>query len=309
MSTLKSPPSNDLSTARRGAGAAFTAYLLWGTLPIYWKMLESIPVVELMAHRVLWTLLVVVGFQTMRGQLGALRATWQIPANRRAHLRGGLMVSINWCCFVWALLHDQMIEASLGYFLVPLVNAALGRVIFKERLDRLQKFALVLAGLGVAALFTQIDNPPWVSLGIAASWSTYGVGRKQSNASAINGLALEMSYVAPVALAYLVWVHTLGGGAFGDISRQIDLTIAGTGVMTMIPLILFAYGTQRLTYTTLGLLQYVTPIFQFLMGWLIFQESFSGVRVFGFTLIWIGLVCYVYGTMRVHRARRLNRAE
>lgn len=309
MSTLKSPSSNDLSSARRGAGAAFTAYLLWGTLPIYWKMLEGIPVVELMAHRVIWTLLVVIGFQTMRGRLGALKATWQTPANRRAHLRGGVMISINWSCFVWALLNNQIIEASLGYFLVPLLNAALGRIIFKERLDRLQKSALILAGLGVATLFTQIDNPPWVSLGIAASWSTYGVGRKQSNASAIDGLALEMSYITPVALAYLGFVHALGGGAFGDISRQIDLTIAGTGVMSMIPLVLFAYGTQRLTYTTLGLLQYVAPIFQFLMGWLIFRESFSGVRVLGFSLIWIGLVCYVYGTMRVHRAKQITRAE
>jgi chloramphenicol-sensitive protein RarD len=301
VTTLNSPDSNDLSEARRGVGAAFTAYLLWGTLPAYWKMLAGIPVVELMAHRVLWTLLVVVGFQAMRGRLGALRGTWSNSRNRMAHLRGGVLIAINWGCFVWALLNDRIIEASLGYFLVPLLNAALGRVVFQERLDRLQKAALALAGLGVAVLFTQVDNPPWVALGIAASWSLYGVGRKQSSASAINGLALEMTFAAPVALTYLIWAHAQGGGAFGGMSRQIDLTIAGTGIMSMIPLVLFAYATRRLTYTTIGLLQYVAPTCQFLMGWLIFGEVFSGMRVFGFSLIWLGLVCYVYSTLRAHR--------
>lgn len=305
---LNSPSSNDLSEARRGAGAAFTAYLLWGTLPVYWKFLAGIPVVELMAHRVLWTLLVVVAFQAMRGRWGALGDTWGNRLNRRAHLRGGVLISINWGCFVWALLNDRIIEASLGYFLVPLLNAAWGRVIFKERLDGLQKAALALAGLGVAVLFTQIVNAPWAALGIAGSWSLYGVGRKQSSASAINGIALEMTYVAPVALAYLLWTHAQGAGALGAMSLQIDLTLAGTGIMTMIPLVLFAYATRRLTYTTLGLLQYVTPTCQFLMGWLIFGESFSGARVFGFSLIWLGLICYVFSSIRAHRAIQVTRA-
>ncbi|MDB4385598.1 EamA family transporter, partial [Opitutaceae bacterium] len=181
-------------------------------------------------------------------------------------------------------------------------NAALGRFIFKELLDGWQKAALALAGLGVAVLFTQIENPPWVALGIAGSWSLYGVGRKQSSASAINGLALEMSFVAPVALAYLLWAHARGGAAFGGLTLQVDLLLAGTGIMTMIPLVLFAYATRRLTYTTIGLLQYVAPTCQFLMGWLIFGEQFSGVRVGGFALIWLGLICYVYSSVRVHRA-------
>jgi chloramphenicol-sensitive protein RarD len=308
---LNSPSSNDLAEARRGASAAFTAYLLWGTLPVYWKFLAGIPVVELMAHRVLWTLLAVVAFQTLRGRLGALGGTWGDSQNRRAHLRGGILIVINWGCFVWALLNDRIIEASLGYFLVPLLNAALGRFIFKEQLDGWQKAALALAGLGVAVLFTQIENPPWVALGIAGSWSLYGVGRKQSSASAINGLALEMSFVAPAALAYLLWAHGRGDAAFGGLTLQVDLLLAGTGIMTMIPLVLFAYATRRLTYTTIGLLQYVAPTCHFLMGWLIFGERFSGVRVGGFSLIWLGLICYVYSSVCVHRAAtaRVTRGE
>ncbi len=290
-----SPSSNDLAEARRGASAAFTVYLLWGTLPVYWKFLA------------------VVAFQAMRGRFGALGATWGNSLNRRAHLRGGVLIAINWGCFVWALLNDRIIEASLGYFLVPLLNASLGRIIFKEQLDGWQKAALALAGLGVVMLFTQIENPPWMALGIAGSWSLYGVGRKQSSASAINGLGLEMGFVAPAALAFLIWTHTRSGGsaAFGGLSLQIDLLLAGTGIMTMIPLVLFAYATRRLTYTTIGLLQYVAPTCQFLIGWLIFGESFSGMRVFGFTLIWVGLVCYVYSTLRAHRAAaaRITREE
>lgn len=278
-------------------------------LPIYWKRLEPVPVVELMAHRVAWTLVAVLVFQAARGRWGVLVATWRNPANRRAHFRGGMMLAINWGVFIWALLHDQVIEASLGYFLVPLVNAALGRIIFKERLERLQKIALVFAALGVATLFLQIQNPPWVALGLAGSWCTYGVGRKQSNASAINGLALEMTYLSPLALAYLLWLHVGGVASFGHMSRQIDLTIMGTGVISMIPLVLFAYGTRRLTYTTTGLLQYVAPTCQFLVGWLVYHESFSGTRVVGFSLIWVGLACYIAGTLRVARSRQVPLAQ
>ncbi|GAB5559099.1 MAG: EamA family transporter RarD [Synoicihabitans sp.] len=302
MPNLNSPTPEPASVAKRGAIAAFVAYFLWGTLPAYWKMLEGISVVELMAHRILWTLVAVMVFQTVRGRLPAVWATWRVAANRRAHLRGGVMVTINWGVFVWALLNEQVIEASLGYFLVPLLNAGLGRIIFHERLDRLQTIAMVLAAVGVAVLFTEVENMPWVSLGIAASWCTYGVGRKKSDASAINGLALEMTYVAPLALGYLAWLHSRGLGSFGAISGQIDVTIAFTGVMSMIPLVLFAYGTRRLTYTTIGLLQYVAPTCQFLMGWLIFAEPLSQIRVAGFVLIWIGLVCYTVGTVKRNRS-------
>lgn len=295
-------PSPESSVARRGAAAALIAYGLWGTLPIYWKLLEGVPVEELMAHRVVWTLVAVIAFQSVRGRLGALREAWSVPANRRAHFRGGIFVTLNWGIFVWALLHDQVIEASLGYFLVPLVSAALGRMLFQERLDGLQKSALGLAAIGVAVLFLQIENPPWVSLGIAVTWCCYGVGRKRSDASAINGLGIELGFVAPLALVYLAVRWSRDAHAFGSISPGTDLTIMGTGLISMVPLVLFAYATRRLTYTTLGLLQYVAPTCQFLVGWLVFGESFEGIRVAGFSLIWAGVVCYTIGTLR--RANR-----
>ena len=298
LTPLSQPDPLAHSAARRGAVAAFMTYLLWGTLPVYWKMLEGIPVVELMAHRIIWTLFAVVGFQIIRGRWGALRATWAVPANRRAHFRGGIFLTLNWSIFVWALLHDQVIEASLGYFLVPLVSAGLGRLLFRERLRGLQKFALGLAGLGVAVLFLQIENPPWVSLGVAATWCCYGVGRKRSDASAINGLGLELGFMLPAALIYLAIMAIQGGSTFATLGLTIDLTIMGTGVISMVPLVMFAYATQRLTYTTLGLLQYVAPTCQFLMGWLVFDEPFAGIRVLGFCLIWTGVACYAIGTLR-----------
>jgi len=282
--------------AQRGAAAAFVAYLLWGTLPLYWKLLAGLPLGELMAHRVIWTLLTVLAFQALRGGWSSFRSNWQSPLNRRIHARGGFFVTINWGVFVWALLNDQVIEASLGYFLVPLVSAALGRFVFHEKINHLQKMALGFAGLGVAVLFTQISNLPWVSLGIAASWCLYGIGRKQSDVSPINGLGMELTFVVPLALAYAVWVIATGDAAFGQINRSIDGIIIGTGFISMIPLVLFAYAARRLTYTTLGLLQYIAPTCQFLVGWLVFEEPFAGVRVVGFCLIWVGLACYVAGT-------------
>lgn len=293
-----STSSSDLE-ARRGAAAAFVAYFLWGTLPVYWKLLEDVALDELMAHRVIWTLAAVVGFQAARGRLDALRQTWLVPANRRAHLRGGMLVTANWGIFVWALLNEQVIEASLGYFLVPLASAAIGRYLFREHLDRLQQIALGLAPVGVALLFSRIENPPWVAIGIAASWCSYGVSRKRSDASAINGLGLELGFVAPAALLYLGWLSYRGLNTFGTGSPLTDLTIAGTGIISMMPLVLFAFATRRLTYTTLGLLQYVAPSCQFLIGWLVFGEPFAGVRVIGFVLIWTALICYTYGTLRL----------
>ncbi len=294
----------DSSAASRGATAAALAYLLWGTLPLYWKLLDGIPVQELMAHRIVWTLAVVVVLQLLRGRMGVLRETWAVPANRRAHFRGGVFVTLNWGIFVWALLHDQVIEASLGYFLVPLVSAGLGRVLFQERLERLQKIALALAGAGVAVLFFQIENPPWVALGIAATWCSYGVGRKRSDAGPISGLALELAFVLPLAIVYLAVMAWEGAGSFGTIDRVTDATIIGTGVISMVPLVLFAYAARRLTYTTLGLLQYLAPTCQFLVGWLVFGEPFAGIRVVGFIFIWAGIACYSVGTLRRHQAGR-----
>lgn len=251
-----------------------------------------------MAHRIVWTLVTVMAFQIVRGRWQAYRKTWASAENRRAHARGGVFVTINWGIFVWALLNEQVIEASLGYFLVPLVSAAIGRFVFKERINGLQQTALVFAGLGVAVLFTQVQNLPWVSLGLTASWCAYGVGRKKSAASPISGLGLELSFVAPLALAYLGWLWWQGGNTFGQQKWVLDLGVVGTGLISMIPLVLFAYATKRLTYTSLGLLQYLAPTCQFLVGWLIYGESFSGVRVIGFVLIWTGLACYIAGTLR-----------
>lgn len=295
---LTSPASSPSSAPRRGAAAAATAYFLWGTLPIYWKLLAAVPVVELMGHRIGWTLVTVLVFQFVRGRWGALRETWASPINRRAHLRGGVLVTLNWGVFVWALLNDQIIEASLGYFLVPLVNAAIGRWLFQETLNRWQRRALACAAVGVAVLFSQVQNLPWVSLGVAATWSAYGVSRKKSGASPINGLALELTFVAPFALAYLGWLSWQGAATFATGDPLRDALMIGTGAISMTPLVLFAYATQRLTYTTLGLLQYLAPTFQFLVGWLVYGEPFAGIRVVGFTLIWIGLACYSIGTLR-----------
>ena len=283
-----SPPSD----IRRGAAAAAGSYLLWGILPIYWKTLDHVDSIELMAHRLVWTLVVVLAYVAIVGELQSLRETWRSSTARRTHLANSALLTANWGIFIWAINHEQIIEASLGYFLVPLLNAAVGRLIFHEQLRRAQIVALALATAGVAVMVFWVGALPWVSLGLAATWGCYGLNRKRSSASASNGLAVETLYSLPFALLYLGWLAFDGGGAFGHTSRSTHLLIVGTGVISVVPLTLFAIGAKRLQMTTIGVLQYIAPSCQFLIGWWVYHEPLSPFKAAAFVLIWAALGIY-----------------
>ncbi len=299
--TLSSTPSDQQRALARGAAAAFTSYLLWGVLPIYWKALEGVALVELMGHRVLWTLIAITLFLTGRRELHHLVAAWKSPAIRRAHGIGSLLLMGNWGIYIWGVSTHRIIETSLGYFLVPLLNALLGWLLFQERLRRAQKIALGLATSGVLVLVGQVGTFPWIALGLAATWAAYGLVHKRSAAGPLTGLAIETAFASPFALAYLAWLFATGQNQFGSGERVTTFLMMGTGVISMVPLTLFAFGARRLRFTTLGLLQYVAPSCQFLIGWLVYHEAFDADRASAFALIWMGLAVYTFDATRRNR--------
>lgn len=301
---LKTEITDSNSEARRGAASAFCAYLLWGVLPIYWKWIGNVDAVELIAHRMVWTMVCVTTLQLLRGRTTELRAAWSDRITRQTLLTSGTLLAVNWGIYIWAVGHDFIIEASLGYFLVPLVNAGLGRLLFAERLRRIQNVALALSGAGVGVLVWQAGTLPWIALSLATTWGAYGLIRKRSTLAAATGLAVETQIAAPVALIYLGWLAWSGAGAMGRVDGLTTALIIGTGVISTAPLVLFAHSARRLRLTTLGLLQYLTPTCQFLIGWLVYHEPFSTDQAVAFALIWLGLAVYANDAWRQGRRRQ-----
>lgn len=284
------PPSH--AQARAGAAAAATCYFLWGLVPLYWKQLAGIDPVELIAHRHLWSLALLLALLAAQGAFAGLGAAFRDLRTFARLLLGALLLTGNWLVYVWGVNAGHVIETSLGYFLVPLVNVAAGRWILHEQLRRAQWIAIGLAATGVAVLIAQVGRPPWIALTLAATWGGYSLLRKQSTLAAIPGLAAETLVLAPFALAYLGWRHVDGTGALGRVDLPSTLLIASAGLVTAVPLLLFAYGAKRVRLSTLGLLQYLAPSVQLVLGIWVYHEPFSRARVVSFAFIWAALVLY-----------------
>lgn len=287
---MKSGTSSREST--RGLIAALACYVVWGVVPIYWKQMAQVDPIELVAHRVAWSLFVLGALTVWSGVasevLGAFRDRRIIQFN----LISGLLLAANWGIYIWAVNAGHVIECSLGYFLVPLFNVALGRLVLKESLRPLQTLAIGIAAVGVGVLVLKVGHFPWIALGLAFTFGFYGLLRKKSGVSAIVGLMVETSLMAPLAAGWLLWLAFNGRGALGHTDLRTTVWVLSTGIVTAIPLLLFAYGANRLRLTTLGLLQYAAPTLQFLIGWIVYRESFSRDRASAFVLIWIGLASY-----------------
>jgi len=276
----------------RGALAAAGCYLVWGLFPLYWKQLASINSVELIAHRHLWSLLFVVGAITAVRQWKAFGAALRSRVALGVHVSSGVLLTLNWLVFIWGVNHGHVVEASLGYFLVPLVNVCLGRFALHEHLRRAQWLAIGLAGVGVMLLVIRVGKLPWIALSLAATFGIYGLLRKRSPLGPLLGLGVETLLLSPVALAFLIWREYAGAGAFGHGSTSIQVMLVCAGVVTAIPLLLFAYGARRIRFTTLGLLQYIAPTVQFALGTWVYGEPFTRQQASAFAFIWAGLVLY-----------------
>jgi chloramphenicol-sensitive protein RarD len=286
-----------IAAAREGVAAALGAYALWGLVPIFFKQLGNVPALEIIAHRVVWSLLLVGGLLAVRGQLTPV---WRHARNPRTLLRAAIaaaLVMTNWLVFVWAVNVDRILETSLGYFITPLVSIVLGVLVLHERLRTRQWIAVALALIGVALEGWRMGGLPWVSLVLAATFGSYGLLRKQLPVDAAGGLLLETACAAPFALAYLLWLGSSGN--FGQTTATDTLLIA-SGAVTAIPLLLFAIGARRLPLATMGFLQYVAPSLSFLVAIVYYGEAMNLARLFAFIAIWTGLALYT-ADMLLHR--------
>lgn len=291
----------------RGLLAAFGCYLTWGLVPLFWKQLAAVDALELIAQRLVWSCALLVPLLAWRGGWGEARIALGTSRGFALNFLSSVLLTINWLVYVWAVNAGQVVECSLGYFLVPLINVALGKLVLHEKLRRAQWVAIGFATFGVLLLLIRLGRLPWVALALAATFGTYGLLRKQSPLGPLTGLAVETTLLAPFALVFLVWRANQGVGALGHAPIETQLLIATTGVVTAVPLLLFAYGARRLKLTTLGLLQYVAPTVQFAIGVFVYHEVFSPERAQAFALIWLGLG--VYTVDAIWQTRRQNAAS
>ncbi|MSU48910.1 MAG: EamA family transporter RarD [Opitutus sp.] len=284
--------------------AATTCYFLWGLVPLYWKQLAQVEPLELIAHRHVWSLallLVVVGAQ---GRFGDVIAAFRAPRALRTNLLSALLLTGNWLVYVWGVNSGHVIETSLGYFLVPLVNIAAGRFVLHEHLRRAQWIAIAVAATGVALMIVQHGRPPWIALVVAATWGGYSLMRKQSRLGSITGLTVETLLLVPFAIGFLAWRQHTGEGALGQVDLRTHVLILSSGVITAIPLVLFAYGARRIRLSTLGLLQYLAPSVHLVLGIWVYHEEFSRSRVLSFAFIWAALALYTADNVIAQRRTR-----
>jgi chloramphenicol-sensitive protein RarD len=266
--------------------------------------MAEVPALQIMAHRVVWCCLLVFLWLAVRGELGAVRAALADPASRVRLTASAALISINWLLYVWAVNNGHTVEASLGYFINPLLNVVLGVVLLHERLNRAQWLAVALAALGVLYLTVATAHPPWIALALAASFGTYGLIRKVVNVDSVPGLATETLLLAPFAVTFLAWCELRGSGALGHASAGINALLVGSGLITALPLALFAYGARLIPYSTIGIVQYIGPTLQFLIGVFVFHEAFTAERAVGFVMIWAALAIYAAdGAYRTRRRR------
>jgi len=289
------------ATVRQGYVAAISAFVVWGGFPVYFHSLHLVPALQVIAQRITWSLVFVLTWMYFRGDLAQLRAAL---SNRSVVLRLALsatLISMNWLAFVYGVTHGRVVETSLGYFIGPLVNVLLGVVVLSERLTPVQWTSVAIATLGVGYLTYVTGGLPWLALTIAVSFSIYGFVRKVVKIDALPGLAMETLILTPIALGFLIWSELQGVGAFGHVDLLTDGLLIFSGPLTAFTLYLFAYSARRLTYSTVGLLQYIAPSLQFASGLLVLHEPFDHARAIGFAMIWTALILYAGEGVRLSR--------
>jgi len=280
---------------------ASLAFVWWGLFPLYFRIVTTVPAPQVLAHRVVWCLLFLAAVLTSRRQWGWLRRVAGQPKALAAFVASALLIGANWLAYIWAVQHGHVLEASLGYFITPLVNVLLRVTLLHERLRRAQWLALTIATVGVVWLTVQAGRPPWIALSLAITFGGYGLLRKIAVLGALEGLTLETLLLAPLALLVLGIATSNGSASFPAPDALTNLWMIALGPITAVPLLLFAAGARRLSMATLGIVQYLGPSIQFVIGVWVFDEAFSAARFTGFAFIWLALVIYTLDGWRVSR--------
>jgi chloramphenicol-sensitive protein RarD len=292
-----------MSYLRSGLAAGVGAYLLWGLFPLYWPLLEPAGPVEILAHRIAWSLAFLAAVLALTSGFRWIRTL----DRRRIRLLAiaAALITVNWGTFIYAVNNDHVVETSLGYFITPLVSVALGVTVLGERLKRHQRVAVAIAALAVIVLALDYGRPPWIALTLALSFGTYGLVKKRADVEGTQSLAVETALLAPAALVFLVWLQAAGDGTLLTQDAGHIALLAFSGVVTAIPLILFGAAAIRVSLTTIGVLQYLAPTMHFLIGVLLYGEPMPATRLFGFALVWVALALFTAGALRSTRQARL----
>jgi chloramphenicol-sensitive protein RarD len=291
-------PGGERARTRRGVLYAGSAFFLWGLVPLYFSALHLVSPLEIIAHRVVWSAVFLALLLAASRGFGELQSVFARPRVLGMLGLSSALVAINWLTFVWAVSAGRLLDTSLGYFITPQVNAWLGFLFLRERLRPLQWVALLLAAAGVMNQIWLLGTLPWIALVLAASFGSYGLLRKQIRVDPITGLLVETLLATPLAIAYLVhlwWAHAI---QFLHVSRRLDVMLALLGVVTAVPLILFAAGAQRLRLVTVGFLQYIPPTMTFLLACFVYREPLGTARIVTFAFIWTGILLYVADNWR-----------
>lgn len=282
------------------------AYAMWGLAPIYWKLLVAIPATELLAHRVLASLLVAMTLLAVTRRFSEFRSVLRTPRALMAVAVSGLLLAINWLVFIWAVMDGQVLATSLGYYLNPLISVVLGLVVLGERLRPTQWLAVGLAAIGVAGYVASVGSLPWVSVVLGLSFGLYGLVRKLSPTLPIPGFAVEMSLLAVPAILYVVLISFEGRLALTSVSPITGLVLAASGLVTAVPLLFFNAAARDLDLSTLGILQYIAPSISLLLAVAMFGEAFTAAHGFTFACVWLALLVYTTDSvLRLRRARSL----
>ena len=295
---------------RRGLAASIAAYALWGVFPLYWYLLKSVPALQIIAHRVIWCGVFVAGWLLLRDGGGWLRRALAAPRVGSMLLASSVLISFNWGVYIWAVTHGRVVEASLGYFINPLVSVLIGVLVLRERLNAMQWGAVGIAALGVLWLTFMHGELPLVSLALALSFAIYGLIRKLAAVDAMPGLAIESLILFLPALAWLGWSEAQGTGRFAHGELAQDALLVFGGALTALPLIGFAYGARRIPYSLVGILQYISPTLPLLCGVMLLGEDFALEQAVGFVCIWLALLVYAVDGWRSarHNARAASEA-
>jgi len=285
----------------RGILYAILAYLLWGVFPIYWRLIDDVPALEIIAHRIVWAFVFVVMIVWKKNEWRQLKSSLRKRKVLVTFLTTGCLLFINWLVYVWAVNAGFIVDTSLGYFINPLVNVLLGVIFLGEQLRTLQWISVGIAGLGVLYMAVSYGVNPWIGLTLAFSFGTYGLLKKTADLNSLQGFTLETGFLFLPALFFLLFLEGSGQGVFPHGSSLETILLILTGIATGLPLLLFGAAARLVPLSTLGFIQYIAPTLQFLIGIIVYGEDFSAVRMVGFGLIWLALVVYSADSLKTHR--------
>jgi chloramphenicol-sensitive protein RarD len=293
---------------RRGVAYGAAAYLIWGLFPLYWPLLEPAGSVEILAHRIVWSLVFVLGVLAVTRSWAWIGPLLADRVSMRRMVLAAVLIAGNWCLYIWGVNNEHVVETSLGYFINPVVTVMIGVLVLRERLRPVQWAAIALGTVAVLVLTVDYGRPPWIALGLAFSFATYGLLKKQvgTTVGAVQSLTVETAVLFLPALGWLLYLESTGAGQLGHSGVGHGMLLASAGVATAIPLLFFAAAARRVPLSVLGMLQYLAPVLQFLTGVLVYDEPMPASRLAGFALVWAALVLLTAESLR-HR-RRLRRA-